>query len=290
VNQGDGTFIDEAAIRGAAFNAAGAVEANMGIAIGDAHNSGQFDVFITHITSETNTLWRNQGEGNFIDSTANAGMAIVDRPFTGWGCGFLDYDNDGNLDLAVANGRVARGPARPEAALGAFWNRFAEPNLLFRGDGTGKFADVSAKAGPLTGRLEVHRAMAFADLYDRGAVDVVCVNLDNTVSAFRNDATTAGGPGAGNHWIGVLPMTGKRDAIGAKITVNAGGRQRVGMCLRAYSYLASNDPRVHFGLGTVEKVEGIEVLWPSGSPRRERFEASGVDRHITVRQGEGKPL
>jgi hypothetical protein len=290
VNQGDGTFLDEAAIRGAAFNAAGSVEANMGITIGDTRNAGQFDVYVTHITSETNTLWQNQGEGNFIDATATAGMAIVDRPFTGWGCGFFDYDNDGNLDLAVANGRVARGPARPEAAVGPFWNRYAEPNLLFRGDGTGKFADVSAKAGGLTRRLEVHRAMAFADFFDRGAVDVVIVNLDNTVRVIRNDATAAGGPGAGHHWLGVLPMTGKRDAIGAKVTVTAGGRQRVGMSLRAYSYLASNDPRVHFGLGKVDKVDAIEVQWPSGSPRKERFDVAGVDRHVTVRQGEGKPL
>jgi hypothetical protein len=284
--QGNGTFVDEAAIRGAAFNAAGSVEANMGIAVGDAHNAGLLDVFVTHISSETNTLWRNQGDGNFVDATANAGMAIVDRPFTGWGCGFIDYDNDGNLDLAVANGRVAKGPARPEAAVGPFWNRYAEPNLLFRGDGTGRFTDVSAAAGTFTHRLEVHRAMAFADLWNRGAIDIVTVNVDNTLRIFRNDADDD----AGHHWLAVLPMTGKREALGAKVTVAAAGRRRIGVCLRSYSYLASNDPRVHFGLGKCDKVDAIEIDWPSGAPRKERFTAPAVDRHMTVVQGRGTAI
>ena len=122
----------------------------MGVTVGDVRNRGDLEIFMTHFSGETNTLWAAEGEGTFSDQTARAGMGLIDRPFTGWGCGFFDYDNDGRLDLAVANGRVARGPVRPEANLGPFWNLFAEPNLLFRGDGTGKFVDVAKVAGDFT--------------------------------------------------------------------------------------------------------------------------------------------
>lgn len=284
VNQGDGTFVDEALLRGCAVNAFGSVEANMGVAIGDLRNAanGGFDMYITHFGGETNTLWAAQAEGLYTDTTATAGMGMLDRPFTGWGCGFFDYDNDGNLDLAVANGRVARGPVRPEANLGVFWNRFAEPNLLFRGAGTGKFTDASKASGDFARRLEVHRALAFADLHNRGAIDLLSVNLDNTLRVFRNQAVPPG-----HHWLQVLPLAGKREAIGARVTITAGTQKKSALCLRAYSYLASNDPRVHFGLGTAEKADFVEIHWPSGTPRKERFEVGTVDRVLVVRQGTG---
>jgi hypothetical protein len=256
----------------------------MGVTVGDVFNHGALDVFITHITSETNTLWQNDGAGNFADVTRDAGMSAIDRPFTGWGCGFVDFDNDGNLDLAVANGRVAKGPAHSESDVGPYWNRYAEQNLLFKGDGKGHFADVSASAKGFTGRLEVHRALAFGDLRNRGAIDFVSVNLDNTLRVIRNDAA----PASGNHWLQVLPMLGKREAIGARVLLTAGGHKQLGLCLRSYSYLASNDPRVHFGLGKTEKVDSIDIVWPSGEPRKERFEVKGVDREIVLKQGEGK--
>jgi enediyne biosynthesis protein E4 len=286
VRQSDGKYVDEAVIRGCAINVNGAVEANMGVTIGDAFNQGVFDIFVTHITSETNTLWHDNGGGNYVDVTAMAGMGAIDRPFTGWGCGFVDYDNDGNLDLAIANGRVAKGPAHPESDVGPFWNYFAEQNLLFRGDGRGHFTDASRAAKAFTGRLEVHRALAFGDLRNRGAMDMVTMNLDNTVRVFRNDAALAGG----NHWLQVLPMLGKREALGAKVLLRAGAHKQLGACLRAYSYLSSNDPRIHFGLGEADKVDSIDVVWPSGSPRRERFDVSGVDRVLVVEQGKGKAM
>jgi hypothetical protein len=257
----------------------------MGVHAADVTNSKRLDLFITHITSETNTLWMDQGDGNWIDMTAQAGMAAIDRPFTGWGCAFFDYDNDGLLDLAVANGRVAKGPARAEADVGAFWNRYAEPNLLFRGDGTGRFADVTSRAGTFGSRLEVTRALAFADLSNRGAIDMVSVKVDNSIRVFRNDAAPKE-----HHWLQVLPMTGKRDAIGAKVFLTTGGKTRVALALRAYSYLSSNDPRVHFGLGKEQKVDGLEIHWPHGTPAKEIFTVDGVDRVLTVRQGTGEPV
>ncbi len=285
VNQGDGKFVDEALLRGAAVNAFGAVAANMGVTVGDVRNKGQFDFFITHFGGESNTLWSAQEDGVFNDTTASAGMAMIDRPFTGWGAGFFDFDNDGFLDLAVANGRVARGHARPEAQLGPFWNIFAEPNLLFRGDGTGRFTDASQNAGSFTRRYEIHRALAFADLRNRGAIDLVVGNLDNSLRIHRNDAVPPG-----NHWLQVLPMLEKREALGAKVTLLAGGVKRSAFCLRAYSYVSSNDPRSHFGLGAVAKADAIEIAWPSGTPRREKFPVPGVDRLLTLRQGTGTAL
>lgn len=285
VNQGDGTFIDEAVIRGCAFNATGSVEANMGITVGDMHNTGNLDLFVTHITSETNTLFRDNGEGNYSDVTATAGMAMIDRPFTAWGCGLFDFDNDGFLDLAVANGRVAKGPARGDANVGPFWNRFAEPNLLFRGDGAGRFTDVSRQAGSFASRPEVTRALAFADLSNRGAIDMVAVNVDNSIRIYRNEAAPKN-----HHWLQVMPMTGPREALGAKVSLTVAGRKRVALCLRAYSYLSSNDPRVHFGLGKQDQVGSLEAQWPSGSPKRERFLVPAVDRVLIVRQGQGEAL
>lgn len=285
VKQDDGHFIDEAALRGVAYNSAGRVEANMGVTIGDVFNRGALDVFVTHITSETNTLFKNNGDGTFTDITATAGMAPIDLPYTGWGCGMFDFDNDGNLDIAVANGRVAKGPARGNATVGNFWSHYAEPNLLFRGDGAGRFIDVTATAGTFGSRPEVHRSMAFGDLFNRGRIDLVTMNLDNTVRVYRNSAA----PDT-NHWLQVLPMLDKREALGAKAYLTAGGKRRVAVCLRNYGYLASNDPRVHFGLGTVTKVDGLEVFWPSGNPRRETFDVTGVDQTLVVKQGKGKAL
>ncbi|MEA2710329.1 MAG: enediyne biosynthesis protein [Phycisphaerales bacterium] len=285
VNQQNGTFLDEAVLRGCAFNAAGSVEANMGVHAADVTNNKRLDLFITHISSETNTLWMDQGDGNWTDQTAQAGMALIDRPFTGWGCGFFDYDNDGFLDLAVANGRVAKGPVRSEAEVGRFWNWYAEPNLLFRGDGTGKFADVSKHSGTFASRLEVTRALAFADLGNRGAIDLVTVKIDNSIRIYRNDAAAKE-----NHWLQVLPITGKRDALGAKVFLTSGGKTRVALALRAYSYLSSNDPRVHFGLGKETAVELLEIHWPHGTPAKERFKVDAVDRAMTVQQGTGEAL
>jgi hypothetical protein len=140
-------------------------------------------------------------------------------------------------------------------------------------------------SGDFCEKLEVHRALAFADLHNRGAVDLLCVNIDNTLRIFRNDAAPAE-----NHWLQVLPMTGKREALGARVTLHVGATKASALCLRAYSYLASNDPRVHFGLGANSRADALEIEWPSGKPKRERFNVEGVDRVLTVSQGTGQAL
>jgi hypothetical protein len=145
--------------------------------------------------------------------------------------------------------------------------------------------DVGAQAGTFTGRPEVHRALAVGDLFNRGRLDLVTMNLDNTVRVYRNDAA----PPA-HHWLQVLPMLGKREAIGAKIYLTADGHRRAALCLRAQSYLASNDPRVHFGLGLTTAIDSLEIIWPSGSPKKETFAVDRVDRVLIVHQGDGKAM
>ncbi len=282
VNQGDGTFVDEAVIRGAAFNAYGEPEASMGVDAGDVDGDGWLELFMSHLVGETNTLYYGSGAGVFSDRTDAAGMGRVDRPNTGFGTGFIDFDHDGDLDLAVVNGGVGRGPVWPGAELGEFWNALAEPNLLFENVDGARFADAGDRAGSFASRVEVSRGLAYGDLDGDGDLDLVVGNLGG-LRIHRNDA-----PPEGSHWLIVRPVIGERDAIGAEVTVLAGERRILRLARAGYSYASAGDPRAHFGLGAVETLDGLEVGWPDGS--RERFDAPAVDREWTVRKGTGRPV
>ncbi|HLJ95618.1 MAG TPA: CRTAC1 family protein [Gemmataceae bacterium] len=283
VNQHDGTFKDEAVVRGVAYNGAGRPEAGMGVAVGDVANDGRWALFITHIRGEKNTMYTQSANGMYIDGSASAGMAAPGLTYTGWGCGFVDLDNDGNLDLAIANGRVSRGPLHPKATLGKFWNAYAENNLLLRGDGHGRFTDITARGGDFTTQIDNTRGLALGDIDSDGRIDLVTNTVDNTLRVFRNVVATEG-----NHWLLVRALTGKRDALGARVEVSAGDRRWTRLVLAAYSFCSSCDPRAHFGLGKMDHVDAIDVSWPDG--QRERFAAPKVDGLVTVQQGKGQRL
>ncbi|MDE0298102.1 MAG: CRTAC1 family protein [Candidatus Poribacteria bacterium] len=283
VNSGSGAFFDEAIMRGLAFNTHGKAEASMGVTVGDVNRDGELDLFMTHFVRETNTLYLASPYGIFSDATDNSGFSGIDLPFTGFGCGFFDFDHDADLDIALVNGRVMRGPVLPGVNLGTFWKPYAEPNLLFENDGRGQFSGVGARGGNFTSQVEISRGLAFGDIDRDGDLDFVVGNIWGTPRVFRNDA-----PALGTHWLSVRAMTGKRDAIGARVTVVADGVKFVGLVLPAYSYLSSSEFKAHFGLGEIEEVEAVEVLWPDGD--KERFRVSGIDRVITLRQGEGESL
>ena len=199
------------------------------------------------------------------------------------GAVFFDFDHDADLDIALVNGRVMRGPVLPGANIGNFWNSYAEPNLLFENNGHGQFSDVGVRGGNFTSQVEISRGLAFGDIDHDGDLDFVVGNIWGAPRVFRNDA-----PAPGTHWLSVRAMTGNRDAIGAQVTVVTAKTKFVGLVLPAYSYLSSSDCKAHFGLGEIEKIEAIEVVWPNGD--QEQFRVPGVDRVVTVRQGEGESL
>ena len=288
VNQTDGTFSEEAIVRGLAFNTYGQPEGSMGIAVGDVNGDMRVDLFATHLSGETNTLYTASPYSMFIDVTEVAGFAGRDLLFTGFGCGFLDFDNDADLDIALVNGRVKRGAILEGANVGEFWNFYAEPNLLFQNSGTGlekrapgiTFEDVSSHALDFTGRIEVSRGMAFGDIDRDGDVDMVVSNLENRIRIFRNDT-----PAQENHWLFVRAITQNRDALGAQVTLRMRSGALTDYVLAGTSYLSSNDPNVHFGLGTIDEIQAIEVQWPDGN--REKFPGTPANRRVTVHQGKG---
>jgi hypothetical protein len=260
----------------------------MGIALGDVAGEGSFDVFVTHLTEETQTLWRQGPRGLFQDGTAAAGLARPGWRGTGFGTVLADFDHDGAPDLAVVNGRVSRakisGAAASVAAeLPAFWNDYAERNQLFANDGKGGFRDVSEQNDPFCGTAAVSRGLIVGDVNGDGALDLLVTAIAGRARLYRNAVGHRG------HWLLVRaadPTLGGRDAYGAEVVVRAGQRQWKRWLNPASSYLGSHDPRAHFGLGRVSRVDAIEVLWPDGT--EEVFSGRAADQAVVLRKGEGR--
>jgi hypothetical protein len=285
VNQRNGTFRDEALERGVALNGSGNAEASMGVSVGDVNADGKLDIFLTHLNQETNTLYVQSGgsrNGHFMDRSASSRLGGPSIPYTGWGCGFVDLDHDGDLDIASVNGRIARGSVHADANVGKFWNDYAERNQLFLNDGGGQFREVPFGSGPFTSSVEVTRGLALGDIDRDGDLDFVTGNIDNGLRVFRND-TPPSGKTSGNHWLRVRALTRKRAALGALVTIQAGGRRQVRPLISAYSYCCANEPVAHFGLGTTRRVDDISVLWPDGTV--EHFGPAAADEEVTVRRG-----
>ncbi|MEO0422356.1 MAG: CRTAC1 family protein [Pseudomonadota bacterium] len=271
-NLGDGTFEDIGLLSGTAVNMAGKAEAGMGVAAVDADGDGDLDLFMSHLRGETNTLYVNEGGDFFRDATPGAGLAAPSVAYTGFGLGFADFDLDGTVDLYVTNGRV--GASLPPLVPG---KPFAEPNLLFRGTGGGRFTLLDAELTADVPDIENSRAAAFADYDDDGDIDVLVVNNGGPTRLLRNDA-----PRGDGHWVGfALPQ-----GLGGEVIVrSADGRLRRAVAQPAYSYQSSNDPRVHFGLGASAALIGAVVRWPTG--QLERFEVTEADRYHVLARGQG---
>jgi hypothetical protein len=283
LNRRDGTFEEAAVERGVAMNAMGKSEANMGIAVGDIDGNGLFDIFVTHLTSETHTLWVQDQRGFFQDRTVAAGVTTSWRA-TGFGAVMADFDNDADADLALVNGKVERGPGGPTAAtkLDEFWDRYAERNQLFLNDGRGVLHDVSDRNPPFSELAAVSRGLICADLDNDGGMDLVVTRIAQSAAVFRNVVPQRG------HWLTIRAVDPKlrRDAYGAEIHVRAGSLKRMRWINPGYSYLCSNDPRAHFGLGAAERYDAIDVIWPDGV--EETFPGGEADRQVVLRRGEGK--
>jgi len=283
INRHDGTFVDEAVVRGVALTVIGATAANMGVAWGDVDGDGLSDLFVTHLEMETHTLWKQGPRGSFLDQSAAAGLTGAERS-TGFGTVLADFDLDGDLDLAWVNGRVFAGPPAPPGAVPPFWRRYAQTNALLENDGAGRFRSIAADNRAFCGKANVARPLCAGDLDNDGDVDLVAGTTAGRVLLLENVAPRRG------HWLTVraLDPALSRDAIGAVVTVTAGGRSWQRHLQPGSSYLSSHDPRAHFGIGDAETVDAVDVLWPDGT--RERFPGGGGDRAIEVRRGEGAAL
>jgi hypothetical protein len=284
VNQKNGTFKEEAVLRGIACNALGQPQANMGIALGDVDGDGLFDVFCTHLTEETHTLWRQGPRGLFQDRTPQAGLAAPTWRGTGFGTILMDFDHDGWLDLAIVNGRVARGQPTDVPGLAPFWRPYAERNQLFRNEGRGRFRDISVANAPFCGTPAISRGLVWGDFDNDGAIDLLVTGVAGPARLFRNVAEKRG------RWLVVRAVDAalKRDAYGALVSVRAGGKRWRGQVCPGQSYLSSGDPRVHFGLGPVARIDEVRIDWPDGLA--ETFPPPALDRHVTLVRGKGKKV
>jgi hypothetical protein len=277
INAHDGTFTDEGLLSGAALNAAGNPEGSMGIASGDVDADGDEDLFVTNIIGETFALYVNDGRGNFEDARGRSGLASATAAFTGFGTDWFDVDNDGWLDLFVANGAVnvlesQRGQPLP----------FKMKNQLFRNAGNGRFEEIGASAGAAFAREDIGRGAAFGDLDNDGTIDIVVTSNGGAARLLLNESR------ANNHWLGVRleQASGNRFAFGAMVGVERSGRPTLWRRVRSDgSYLSASDVRLHFGLGTSATADAISVAWPDGA--RERFTVAGVDRTVNLRRGMG---
>jgi hypothetical protein len=283
INQHDGTFKDEALVSGLAYNGKGQTQGNMGIAIGDVNGDGEFDVFITHLTEENHVLYHQSPRGFFKDLTGAARLTSPRWHGTGFGTVLVDFDHDGALDLAIVNGRVSKGQRAGNPDLTPYWNEYAERNQLFTNDGTGKFGDISPHNSPFCGAAMVSRGLACGDINGDGAMDLLVTTVAGPARLYRNVAPKRG------HWLLVRAIDPalRRDAYGATITVRAGNRHWVNWVNPGQSYLCSNDPRAHFGMGQADKIDAIDVLWPDGM--RETFPGRAADQAVVLRRGEGRP-
>ena len=273
INQGGGRFVEDALARGVAIDQDGAPKAGMGVHAADVDGDGDNDLLVMNLDTEADSYFRNDGRF-FVDATSSVGLRVVSRRFTRFGMALLDFDNDGRLDLYEANGRVGlQGETFTD-------DPYAEPNLLLRGVDGPAFAEVLPRGGTAAPILRTSRAAAFGDIDGDGGLDILVANRDETPTLLRNVVPARG------HWLQAWVKDARgRDAVGARLTIHAGGRTVRRDVRTAYSYLAANDPRVHVGLGAATRVGAIDVRWPDGVS--EHFGPFEADRIVTLKRGLG---
>ena len=278
INKGDGTFTDASFYSGFALNQDARETASMGLAVGDYANNGRLDLYTTTFSDDYKTLYRNDGDGNFVDITPQMGIAGPTYPFLSWGTEFFDYDNDGWKDLMFVSGHVY-----PQVDQHNWGTSFAERPLLFHNMKKGTaFEVMPAVEG--TGLADVipARGAAFGDLFNDGKIDVVINCLDHTPVLLRNVNADE------NHWVGLALIGGPkspRDAVGATVYLTSGGTRQRGDVMSGGSFESSNDMRLHFGIAQATTVDKVEIRWPDG--KQEAVTLPRVDRYFTIQEGKG---
>jgi len=273
---GNGKFEDVALTSGVAANEDGVEQANMGVALGDYLHTGRMSLLLSHFDIEYAALYRNEGKMNFTDDSIASGIARGTQGYVGWGDAFVDFSNDGWLDLFLVNGHVY-----PQVDSLHRSTRYLEPKLLFLNQRDGTFRNVSRQVGPALQIEQVSRGVAVGDLFNDGKMDVVVENLVGEPMILRPE----GGPL--NHWISFQLEGVKCNhlALNARVKAAAGDLVQVGEVLSGGSYLSQHDLRIHFGLGSHERVDRAEVLWPNGT--KETLTNLAADRFYVVREGKG---
>jgi hypothetical protein len=253
-NRHDGTFIDIALEAGVAYNEDGREQAGMGVGVGDVFNSGHLDIFKTHFADDTPILYRNRGQGSFEDVTTKASLGPLTR-YVGWGAGLVDLDNDGQVEIFFVNGNVY-----PEVEQHFEDYHYKCPRVILLGRGGGKFEDVSLRCGPGIIARHSSRGCAFGDFDNDGDIDVLVWNMNEPPSLLRNDLKSD------NHWLKLklIGTRSNRTALGARVTVTAGGHRQVQEVLSQSSFYSQNDLRLHFGLGSSPQADVVEIRWPLG--------------------------
>lgn len=273
LNQGDWKFDEAAMLWGCAMDGLGNVKAGMGTATPDVDDDGDFELFVVNFEGQTDSLFRNEGTW-FSDATAELGLGLASRRYTRFGVVFADFDNDGRLDLYEANGAVEPGDMRDG-------DIYREPNLLFRGLDGGGFEEVVPIGGTIESLIHTSRGLAVGDLDDDGSLDLVVANRDGPAYVLMNQV---GGRG---NWIRFRAVGQEgRDAHAAVVSANVGARRLYRKVQPEGSYLSSNDPRVHFGLGDAQVAADVTVRWPTGQVEAFGDFEAGVT--VVLNQGAGR--
>ena len=276
-NNHDGTFTEMGFSLGLAVDENGNEQACMGMSIGDYDRDGRLDLAVSNFADDYNTIYHKNADGTFSDASRATKTADASLPFLGWGLKFFDYDNDGWLDLLVVNGHVY-----PQVE-GAFpGGEYGQRKLLYRNLHNGTFAEVAAQAGEALLKRRVSRGAAFGDYDEDGDLDLIVNELDGAPTLLRND----GGAQAG-HWLKVrlIGTKSNRNAVGARVTLKAGGVTQMDEVRAGDSYLSHSDWRLHFGLSSAKTVDEITIKWPSGAT--ETLTRLAADRVVTVQEGKG---
>jgi len=275
-NNHDGTFTDVAVIAGCAYSENGHEQAGMGVAVADYDCDGWFDIFKTNFADDTCNLYHNNGDGTFSDVTFSSGIGINNQ-YVAWGCGFIDFDNDGWPDILQMNGHVY-----PEIEGHDTGQAYKNPRLVYKNLGDGRFKDVSSEMGPGISERFSSRGAAFGDYDNDGDIDALVLNMNDLPSLLRNDG------GNQQNWIKIKLIGTKcnRTAIGARVRVVIGKHAQMDEVHSGSSVMSQSDLRLHFGLGKSQVVDLIEVKWPT-TQKVERFTQVKANQILTIREGSG---
>jgi hypothetical protein len=269
-NNGVGTFKEIGFISGTAVNGSGKEQGSMGVTLGDYDHDGMLDLFVTNFDDEYNTLYHNDGRNSFSDVSYAAKVAAVSLPYVGWGTKFFDYDNDGWVDLFVANGH-----AYPQR------DHYRQLKLVHHNNRDGTFDEVAEQLGSALMEERVSRGAAFGDIDNDGDVDIVINDLDGSPQLLRND----GGNANNSVLIKTVGVKSNRDGIGARVKVVSGNLAQIDEVRSGESYLSQNDLRLHFGLEKRTKIDLVEVRWPSGII--DRISNLNANKILTIKEGKG---